>query len=107
MNSLEYTEMLQPVLKSIYNDLSCNDNECHFNTTCDKVQKMGTSIDFSISADEQHYVRIQVKLEDYLIDGRKQWGKDTDICYSQSLLLIQARQLMLSPHGSLEAWSSI
>ena len=58
INQLEYDEMLQPLLKSLYNDIECNENECHFNKACDAVTKLGTEIHFSVSTDEQHYVHI-------------------------------------------------
>jgi len=42
---------------------------------------MGTSIHFAVSTDASHYFQVEAQFEDYLIDGRSQWGKDEDICY--------------------------
>jgi len=83
VNQLEFDMFMAPILHKIYNDTSfnCTDNECHWNTTCDKVHRMGASLQFSISNNEQHYFQVQIQLEDYLIDGRSQFGKDHDSCY--------------------------
>lgn len=82
INQLEFDSFVQPPLKAMYGSaLNCTTNECHFDTTCDKVKKVGLNIYFSVSQEMAHYVQITAPLEDYLIDGRKQWGKTTDICY--------------------------
>lgn len=82
VNELEFDNFIAPVLSNIYGPaINCTLNDCHFHTTCDKVKREGTGLYFSIASEMSHYVQINVMLEDYLIDGRKQWDQDEDVCY--------------------------
>ena len=63
--------MVQPVLEAMYLDeLECSDMECHFLSACSQVNKLGTELHFTISAEADDYVSISINIEDYLIDGR-------------------------------------
>jgi hypothetical protein len=50
INKLTFDNFLQPVLKTIYmDDIVCSDTECHFETSCDRVQKKGVELMFQLT----------------------------------------------------------
>jgi len=74
VNQIEFDQFMQPILSTVYGDaLTCNENNCYFQSSCDKVVRHELGLYFSISSLGAHYYQIQIQLEDYLINGKTQW----------------------------------
>ena len=83
INKLTFDHSLVPLLQSAYvDDIDCSETECHFDKPCDAVPKKGLELHFSLGGtDSKEYYAISIKLDDYLIDGKKQWDKKNYSCY--------------------------
>lgn len=61
VNQIEFDQFIQPILTTVYGkDLTCTENNCYFNSSCNSVTPMELGLYFSISALDSHYYQIEV-----------------------------------------------
>ena len=80
MNEISFTPFVN-VLKGIYDtNITCNEEFCHFNVTCDLVTKHNATIDIALGKSLMDDRNIELNLEDYMYNDLNPMTGKGNVC---------------------------